>query len=85
MSDLQSPFLTTSQAAAYLGLKPSTLETWRTRRGGPYGPPFSRLGASRGRGGRVVYSRADLDAWAGAQRVRPRAAGGPPKPAGSKA
>jgi hypothetical protein len=44
----------TPLAADYLGLSPATLETLRTRGGGP---PFSKLGR------RVVYAREDLDAW----------------------
>lgn len=54
-----SPFyppgvLSTPEAASYVGLSPATLETKRSRGGGP---PFSKLGA------RVVYRREDLDAW----------------------
>ncbi|MEM7482793.1 MAG: helix-turn-helix domain-containing protein [Acidobacteriota bacterium] len=41
-------------AAEYLGLAPATLETMRSRGGGP---PFVKLGR------RVVYHREDLDAW----------------------
>lgn len=46
--------LTTPAAADYLGLSPATLETMRTRGGGPV---FAKLGA------RVVYKREDLDQW----------------------
>jgi len=52
--------LPTEHAAAYLGLSPKTLETLRTRGGGP---PFLKLGR------RVVYRKADLDTWLAA-RVR---------------
>jgi predicted DNA-binding transcriptional regulator AlpA len=52
--------LPTEHAAAYLGLSPKTLETLRTRCGGP---PFLKLGR------RVVYRKADLDTWLAA-RVR---------------
>jgi excisionase family DNA binding protein len=52
--------LTTDQAAAYLGLSPTTLETLRTRGGGP---PFVKLGR------RVVYRSEDLAHWL-AHRVR---------------
>jgi excisionase family DNA binding protein len=52
--------LPTDVAAAYLGLSPKTLETLRTRGGGP---PFLKLGR------RVVYRKADLDTWLAA-RVR---------------
>lgn len=46
--------LTTVAAADYVGLSPKTLETRRTRGGGP---PFLKLGR------RVVYRKEDLDAW----------------------
>ncbi len=49
-----SPFLTTAQAAHYLGLSARTLERMR-RRG--KGPRFRR------HGGEVFYHIADLDAW----------------------
>lgn len=52
--------LPTEHAAAYLGLSPKTLETLRTRGGGP---PFLKLGR------RVVYRKSDLELWL-AQRVR---------------
>lgn len=52
--------LPTEHAATYLGLSPKTLETLRTRGGGP---PFLKLGR------RVVYRKADLDTWLAA-RVR---------------
>jgi excisionase family DNA binding protein len=52
--------LPTETAATYLGLSPKTLETLRTRGGGP---PFLKLGR------RVVYRKADLDTWLAA-RVR---------------
>lgn len=44
----------TPHAADYLDLSPATLETLRVRGGGP---PYFKLGR------RVVYHRADLDAW----------------------
>ncbi len=46
--------LSTIAAAEYLSLSPATLETLRTRGGGP---PFVKLGR------RVVYRREDLEAW----------------------
>ncbi|HEX4961394.1 MAG TPA: helix-turn-helix domain-containing protein [Thermoanaerobaculia bacterium] len=51
--------LPTPQAAEYLGLSPATLETLRSRGGGP---AFVKLGR------RVVYRREDLEAWLVAQR-----------------
>lgn len=53
--------LTTEQAASLLGLKPSTLETWRSRGGGP---PFVRIGKRAAR-----YSLEDLDAYIEARRA----------------
>lgn len=53
--------LPTERAAAYLGLSPKTLETLRTRGGGP---PFLKLGR------RVVYRKADLDTWLDTAKVR---------------
>ena len=50
----------TPDAALYLGLSPATLETMRSRGGGPQ---FVKLGR------RVVYRREDLDVWLAA-RVR---------------
>ena len=52
--------LPTEHAATYLGLSPKTLETLRTRGGGP---PFLKLGR------RVVYRKTDLDTWLAA-RIR---------------
>lgn len=59
-----SDVLTPKQAATYLRLSHRTLETMRTRGGGP---PFAKYGD--GRSSRVVYRRSDLDAWI-ASRVR---------------
>jgi predicted DNA-binding transcriptional regulator AlpA len=54
-----NPLLDTRGAAAYLGLRPATLESWRYT-GGPAGggPPYIALGRRR-----IRYRRADLDAW----------------------
>ena len=48
--------LTIDGAAAYLSISKATLYTWRTRRAG-YGPRAIKAG------GRLLYRRADLDAW----------------------
>jgi hypothetical protein len=48
-------YLTTREAAAYLGFSHITLEIWRCKGGGPL---FSKL-----RNGAVRYSRAALDAF----------------------
>lgn len=53
--------LTTEQAASLLGLKPSTLETWRSRGGGP---PFVRVGKRAAR-----YRVEDLHAYIEAGRA----------------
>lgn len=47
-------FLTTDEAADYVGLQKSTLEAWRCRGGGPR---FVKMGRA------VRYRQADLDAW----------------------
>ena len=51
--------LSTSEAAVYLGLGKSTLDKLRLTGGGP---KFCSLGR------RVVYSLADLEAWADARK-----------------
>ena len=53
--------LTVGEAAAYVGLSASTLNKLRVFGGGPI---FIKLGH------RVVYDRADLDAWMNARRRR---------------
>lgn len=47
-------FLTTKDAAEYLGLQRTTLEAWRCRGGGP---KFGKFGRS------VRYKLTDLEAW----------------------
>lgn len=49
-----SPYLLADEAAAYLRLKPSTLDAMRWRKEGP---------AFRKHGGLVVYHKKALDAW----------------------
>lgn len=56
--------LTPKQAATLLHLSPRTLEGFR-RRGD--GPKFSKLGD--GRSARILYPRAEIDAWI-ASRLR---------------
>ena len=60
--------LSTPAAAEYLGLSPATLETMRSRGGGP---PFVKLGR------RVVYQREDLDSWVSARRRKSTSDPGP--------
>lgn len=57
--DAPAAYLNTEEAAAYLRLAPATLVTWRSRR---QGPQFSKLG------GRIVYSREDLDEFFNANK-----------------
>ena len=47
-------FVDTRQAAELIGMSSRTLEKWRVE---GTGPPFLKLGR------RVLYSRADLEAW----------------------
>lgn len=56
-------FLTTDEAATYLGFSKGTLSNWRIQR---KGPPYSR---SQGAGGAVRYRLSDLDAWMSARRA----------------
>jgi predicted DNA-binding transcriptional regulator AlpA len=50
-----APSLDTKQAALYTGLAAATLETLRTRGGGPR---FIKYGRNR-----VAYRQSDLDTW----------------------
>ena len=52
--DLESPYLTPSEAATYLRLEESTLNAMRWRKEGP---------CWRKHGGKVVYHLAALDKW----------------------
>jgi len=52
-------YLSTREAAEYLGLSARTLDRYRVS---GEGPVFHRFG------GRVRYTRADLDAWAAKRR-----------------
>ena len=54
-------YLSTRQAAEWLGLSTRTLDRYRVSGDGPV---FHRFG------GRVRYLRADLDAWAASRRRR---------------
>ncbi|WP_414682937.1 helix-turn-helix domain-containing protein [Longimicrobium sp.] len=53
-------YLTTVEAASYLRLRPRTLQLWRMQ---GKGPDYRKHGKLR------VYTVADLDRWADAQRV----------------
>lgn len=56
-----SPYMTTHEVAAFVRLAARTLENMRQR---GTGPPYCKLG------GRVVYDRDDVQAWATATRRR---------------
>jgi len=60
MNHADNEYLSTRRAAALLGLSPRTLDRYRE---GGRGPAYHRFGA------RIVYRRADLDAWAAKRRV----------------
>lgn len=51
---MEKQYMTSQEAAVYLGYKNSTLENYRSEN---YGPRYFR------RGNRIIYYRADLDEW----------------------
>jgi excisionase family DNA binding protein len=55
-------YISTEQAAEYLGVSVHTISSWR-RGDENSGPAYTRLG------GKVVYLIADLDAWVESCRV----------------
>ena len=61
--DLPQSYLSTEQAAAFLGCSPKTLEADRCRR--RWNVPFLRLGR------RIVYDAAALKAWLESQQAAP--------------
>ena len=60
MNDQSGDYIDTREAAAFLGLSPRTLDRYRVT---GEGPAFHKFGA------RILYARADLQAWAGARRM----------------
>ena len=54
MNDSAPRYMDTRQAAAYVGMSPSTLNRMRVN---GEGPPYGKLGR------RVIYDRLDLDGW----------------------
>ena len=60
-------YLTTEQAAKYLGLSKRTLQDWRCDQ---VGPPFIVFGPRN-----VKYDCVDLDAWVDERRFTPSARG----------
>jgi excisionase family DNA binding protein len=61
MSSLQREHFPNDEAAAYIGVQPNTLATWRSTH--RYNIPFIRVGS------RIFYRKADLDEWLAARRV----------------
>jgi transposase-like protein len=64
-NERRKPLLTEHDAAAELGLSPATLRYWRhmaRKHGIRRGPPWLKLGE------RVLYERAELDAYKDARR-----------------
>jgi len=59
----KQPKLSTREAAAYLGVRPNTLEIWRCKH---RGPKYAKLGS------RIVYDPDDLDAYFAARSISTR-------------
>lgn len=57
---MKNPKLNTAEAAAYLGVRPNTLEIWRCKH---RGPKYAKLGT------RVLYDPDDLDEYYAARAV----------------
>lgn len=57
------PKLNTHEAAAYLGVRPNTLEVWRCKH---RGPRYAKLGS------RIVYDPDELDAFFAARSISTR-------------
>jgi hypothetical protein len=56
-TEIETPWMTTSEAAAYLRRSPLTLANWRREKAGP---PWHQPG---GEHGNIIYHRDELDAW----------------------
>lgn len=64
-NDTTSPgYLTTADAARYLGVDPTVLRRWRYRK---VGPPYRKFSGSKGT---VLYAEAELVAYVAARYVR---------------
>lgn len=59
---MKRQLIKTTEAAAFLDVKPNTLVKWRQRE---EGPPWVKIGAN------VRYAEADLRAWLEGNRVLP--------------
>ena len=73
--DVQSPFLTTIQAARYLHLAPGTLAIWRCQ---GRGPKFALCAT------KILYRISDLEAFVDSCHVRRKASTGAGRPRVSK-
>lgn len=60
MTEIATNYLSTVEAAAWLGLSPRTLDAYRVRGGGPAFHRFGRI---------VRYRLADLERWAAERRT----------------
>lgn len=77
---MSTDLLSTTEAAEFLNLKPSTLRKWRVKGSGPR---YFRTG--RGPMSRAAYRRSDLDAWLAARAftsTSQETANGPEREAG---
>lgn len=61
---MRTVFMTTDEAADYIGIARSTLEKWRSK---SKGPKYCKLGA--GPKSPVRYTKVDLDAWIASLKV----------------
>lgn len=57
-----SMFLNVKEAAELIGMKPATLNCWRSSR---QGPPYFRMG------GRIKYDRLHLENWVKSRTIDP--------------
>jgi predicted DNA-binding transcriptional regulator AlpA len=57
---MSSKKLNTEEAAAFLGVKPCTLEVWRCKK---KGPKYAKLGS------RVMYDQQELENWFASRSV----------------
>ena len=56
-TEIETPWMTTAEAAAYLRRSPLTLANWRREK---VGPPWHQPG---GEHGNIIYHRDELAAW----------------------
>jgi hypothetical protein len=68
MAKLLEDYLTEDELAEELGVTVRTLQGWRQAR---KGPPWTRMGGSENRAGRVLYPRPGISPWLQANTVQP--------------